>query len=190
MARETLFRILLRQPWWISVLVGAILFGVTELIYPPVAFFMAVPFLVLAALVAYKQFRGTAAVDVDERLAALRGMSWENFSLVMAEAYRRQGYTVTAAADAAFDFELMKKGRRTLLSCRRWKVNAVGVAPLRSLSEAVERRDAYNAICVAAGSFSTNARDYAATQPLTLVSGAELAALVGSLADRRKSFLR
>jgi len=188
MARETLFHILLRQPWWVSALVAAVLFGITELVYPQVAFFIGLPFLVLAAFIAYKQFRGTAAVDVDERLAALRSMSWENFSLVITEAYRRQGYGVTEAQDPAYDFELAKSGRRTLLSCRRWKVNSVGIAPLRALSDAVRRHDAYNAVCVAAGDFSSTARDYAATQPITLLTGRELVALVGGLAGKRKFF--
>lgn len=188
MARETLFRILQRQPWWLSVLVAAVLFGITELVYPPVAFFIALPFLVLAAFIAYQQFRGTATVDVDGRLAALRAMSWENFSLVVTEAYRRQGYGVTDAQDPAYDFELTKGGRRTLLSCRRWKVNSVGIAPLRALSEAVRRYEAYNAICVAAGDFSVTAREYAATQPITLLTGRELVALVGGVGKRKALF--
>ena len=178
MARETLFHILSRQPWWISAVVAAILFGITQLVYPPVAFFVALPFLLLAAFIGYKQLRGTAEVSVADKLAALRDMPWENFSLVVSEAYRRQGYTVTEARDSAYDFELTKSGRRTLVSCRRWKVNSVGEAPLRALSAAVSRRDAYNGICIAAGDFSPKAREYAATQPITLLTGLELVKLI------------
>ncbi|MGE5523400.1 MAG: restriction endonuclease [Rhodospirillaceae bacterium] len=185
MASETLFSILSRQPWWISAVVAAVLFGITELVYPPVAFFVALPFLLLAAFIAYKQLRGTGQVSVPEKLAALRDMSWENFSLVVSEAYRRQGYTVAEAHDSAYDFELTKNGRRTLVSCRRWKVNSVGTAPLQALAGAVSRLDAYNAICIAAGDFSQNARDYAATQPITLVTGIELVKLVGRVSSKR-----
>lgn len=187
MARETLFHILSRQPWWISAVVAAVLFGITELVYPPVAFFVALPFLLLAAFIGYKQLRGTGEVNVADKLAALRDMSWENFSLVVSEAYRRQGYAVTEARDGAYDFELAKDGRRTLVSCRRWKVNSVGIGPLQALAAAVNRVDAYNAICIAAGDFSANARDYAASQPIALVTGEELARLIGRVKSKRKS---
>ncbi len=186
MARESLFNILSRQPWWISAVVAAVLFGVTQLIYPPVAFFVALPFLLLAGYVGYRQLRGTTDVGVADKLAALRDMPWENFSLVVSEAYRRQGYTVTEARDGAYDFELARGGRRTLVSCRRWKVNSVGTAPLQALAAAVSRVDAYNAVCIAAGEFSPNARNYAATQPITLVSGMELVKLIATVQSGRK----
>lgn len=186
MARESLFDILLRQPWWISTLVAAALFAGAHWIYPPVAFFVALPFLVVSAYIGYRQLRGTAGVNVDQKLAALREMSWENFSLVIAESYRRQGYAVTEAPESAYDFELAKGGRLTLLSCRRWKVNPVGVGPLRALAEAVARRDAYNAICITAGDFSPSARTYAQTKPLNLLDGAELVTVVSHVGKRRK----
>jgi restriction system protein len=190
MARETLFNILSRQPWWISAVVAAVLFGITQLVYPPVAFFVALPFLLLAAFIGYKQLRGTVEVSVSDRLAALRDMSWENFSLVVSEAYRRRGYTVTEARDSAYDFELVKSGRRTLVACRRWKVSSVGAGPLRALAAAVKRVDAYNAVCIAAGDFSPNAREYAATQPITLVTGAELVKLIRGVRSKRKLLFR
>lgn len=186
MARETLFHILSRQPWWLSLLVAAGLFGITQLVWPPVAFFVALPFLLLAGYIGFRQWRGmsVATVDVPGQLEALRGMIWENFSLVVAEAYRRQGYTVTEARDAAYDFELAKNGRRTLVACRRWKVNAVGEGPLKALAAAVDRTEAYNAYCLAAGGFSPNARAYAATAPVTLVAGADLVTLVARVLPR------
>lgn len=188
MAREALFHILLRQPWWLSALIAALLFGIGQLVYPPVAFFVALPFLLLAAYVAYRQLRGTGPVDAGARLAALREMSWENFSLVVTEAYRRQGYAVTEARDSAYDFELTKNGRRTLLACRRWKASSVGPAPLRALAQAVDRLEAYNGICIAAGEFSANARAYAATAPITLVSGSDLVRLVAAVRSRKWLF--
>lgn len=185
MARETLFHILSRQPWWVSAVVAAVLFGITEVIYPPVAFFVALPFLLLAAFIGYQQLRGVGEVNVGDKLGALREMSWEDFSALVSEAYRRQGYTVAEARDSAYDFELAKNGRRTLVSCRRWKVNSVGTAPLQALAAAVDRIEAYNAVCIAAGDFSANAREYAATQPITLVTGVELVKLVGNVRSKR-----
>ncbi len=168
-----------------SALVAAALFGIGELIYPPVAPFVAVPFLGIAAYAGYLQLRGSGHRNVEQQLASLRAMSWENFSLVISEAYRRQGYEVADARDKAFDFQLTKNGRRTLLLCRRWKVNQVGAGPLRELNEAISRTDAYNAICIATGEYSANAAAYVEGQPITLLGGKDVVDLVGNLEKRR-----
>jgi restriction system protein len=184
-ASESLFTILSRQPWWLSVLVGALLFAAMQLIFPALAPFVALPFIGIGAWLAWKQLRAGVPFNVPERLAKLREMPWENFSLVVSEAYRRQGYTVEPSKFGAFDLQLRKGNRLTLVQCRRWKVNQVGVNPLRELNQAIEKQDAYNAIAITAGEFSENARIFVATTPITLVSGAELVKLVGRLEKRR-----
>ncbi|HSQ04818.1 MAG TPA: restriction endonuclease [Burkholderiales bacterium] len=190
MANETLFRILSRQPWWVSGLVAAALFALGEFIYPPVAPFVALPFLVVAAYVGYLQIRGSARVNVEEGLADLRKMPWEDFSRAITEAYRRQGYQVDASRDKAYDYDVTRNGRRTLLLCRRWKVNQVGAGPLHELKDAMERHDAYNAICIATGEYSANARAYAQGLPLTLLTGREVVELIGRPDKPRRWFSR
>jgi restriction system protein len=178
---ESLFQILLRQPWWVSLLVAVAIFAVAQAIFPPVAIFAALPFALLCAFIAYKQWRSGAAVGTGERLGALREMDWERFSTVIADAYRRRGYAVQPAEAAGYDFRVTLTGRVTLLQCRRWKVNQVGVGPLRELALAVEREDASHGICITAGEFSAPARALVATEPITLVNGADLAELVGPI---------
>lgn len=179
-ARQTLFHILLRQPWWITLLVAIAAFWIAHAIFPPIAPFFALPFIVLAGYIAYRQFRGRSPVDAEERLAALRAMSWDDFSATIAEVYRGQGYDVRRARDDAYDFVLTRDGRATLLQCRRWKVNQVGVEPVRALASAVSREDAYKGISIAAGSFSEPARRLTAAEPVSLIAGLELVELVGT----------
>jgi restriction system protein len=180
-AKESLFQILLRQPWWVTLVVAFLVFAITRLIYPPVAPFAAFPFVVLCGIIAFRQFRGAAPLDAHERLEKLRAMDWDEFSARITHAYRKRGYAVHAASARDYDFRLTKDSRVTLLQCRRWKVNQVGVGPLRELLKAVEREDASHGICIAAGDFSAPARALIATEPVTLIAGAELVALVGSL---------
>ncbi|HEX2830794.1 MAG TPA: restriction endonuclease [Burkholderiales bacterium] len=180
-AKESLFQILLRQPWWVTLVVALLVFAVTRLIYPPVAPFTALPFVVLCGIIAFRQFRGAAPLDAHERLEKLRAMDWDEFSALVVEAYRKLGYTVHPATSRDYDFRLTRNARVTLLQCRRWKVNQVGVGPLRELLKAVGREDASHGICIAAGDFSAPARALTATEPLTLVDGAELVTLVGAL---------
>jgi restriction system protein len=182
---RTLFSILLKQPWWISALVGMALFGIAQLAFPPVAPFVALPFLVIALYVGYRQLRTVSPGKVEARLTSLRDLSWDPFSSIVTEAYRRQGYAVEPVNKSAFDFKLTKQGRLTLLQCRRWKVKQLGVGPLEDLAKAVTNEDAYNAICVCAGDFTAKARQFVAGRPIALVHGSELAALVGNLAQRK-----
>ena len=180
MARETLFAILLRQPWWVTLVVALLVFALARSIYPPVAPFMALPFGVLAIYIAVRQWRSGGAIDAPSRLAQLRAMSWEDFSTLITDAYRRQGYTVAQSEGQGYDFKLTRDGRITLLQCRRWKVNQVGVGPVRELVRAVEREGASRGICIAAGGFSAPARKLIATEPVALLGGTELAKFAGA----------
>jgi restriction system protein len=191
LARESLFQILSRQPWWLTLLVAVFIFGIMQLVFPPLAPFVALPFAAVAGYLAWRQIRAGPSLNVEERLATLRAMPWENFSLVVSESYRRQGYTVEDSKSAAFDFKLSKKGQITLVQCRRWKVNQVGDAPVRELVKAMEKQNAFNCVCITAGEFSANAREFARGRPVTLLAGAALAELVGTIDKKsRRWFLR
>jgi restriction system protein len=184
MAQETLFRILMRQPWWVTLLVALGLFWITYSIYPPVAPFVALPFVVLAIYIAVAQWRKGSPTDVDRHLETLRGMSWEDFSALVVRDYQDRGYTVLPSEGRGYDFKLTKGGQTLLLQCRRWKVNQVGAAPVRELAEAVATSSAYKGICLAAGEFSQPARKLMAAEPVSLVSGADLIELVGEPGKR------
>jgi len=185
MPKRSLFSILSEQPWWVSLLVAAMIFAVVQLFLPKFAFFVALPFAVIAVYFAYKQLRRGSPVNVDERLAALREMPWENFGLLVEEAYRRQGYAVEESKSGAFDFTLRRKDRVTLVHCRRWKVNQIGAGPLRELQDAVIRHEAFDAVCIGTGTFSDNAREFSADKRITLLNGAALVDLVRTIEKRK-----
>ncbi len=179
MAKQTLFSILLRAPWWMSILAALPLFGAVQLFLPPVVALCATfPFLGIAAYAAWKQLRAPGAANVAETLGKLRGMSWENFSAVIAEALQRDGYAVKETNGGTVDFEARKNGRLALVSCKRWKVAQTGHGPLKELLEAKHTADAQDCIYVAAGDFTANARRFAAKNSIRLLSEAELAQMV------------
>jgi restriction system protein len=183
--QTTLFQVLARQPWWITLLVAFGMFWLAYAVYPPVAPFFALPFVLLAIYIGVKQWRSGVPSDPSEQLDALRTMSWESFSSAVCEAYRRQGYVVTPSREQGYDFSLAKDGRVTLLHCRRWKVNQVGSEPVRELARAVDRAQAYRGVCLATGDFSTPARKIAASEPLALIGGADLVMLIRPGKKRR-----
>src|SRR5690606_25014220 len=98
MHENSLFAILLRSPWWISVVVAIGLFAVVRMFVPAVyAVFSASPFLVIAGIAGWRQLRAPGAGRVQERLEDLRKMSWEQFSGEVEAAFRAEAAaTVTS----------------------------------------------------------------------------------------------
>lgn len=184
MAQETLFKILSRQPWWVTLLVAIALFWIAYAVFPPVAPFIPIPFVLLSIYFAVTQWRKGTPSNVGKHLDTLRGMSWEDFSALVIDAYRRRGHIVLPADGRGYDFKLTKNGQVILLQCRRWKVNQVGAAPVRELAEAVALSEAFRGICLSAGEFSQPARKLAVDEPVSLVSGADLIELVGEPGKR------
>lgn len=190
MAKESLFSILLRSPWWLSLLIAAAMFALVRLFLPDIAaFFAALPFLAIAGYALWRQLRAPSVTNVAEMLVKLRAMSWEDFSLVIAEAFRRDGYTVTEIPGSAADLELRRNGRVSVVSCKRWKVAQTGIGPLRELYAAKQARDAQECIYVAAGDFTANASAFATEKAIRLLHDAALATLVARVERGKKRWI-
>lgn len=179
MHKNSLFAVLLRSPWWISVAIALGIFLLARFWLPEAyAFFVALPFMAIGSYAGWQQLRKPSADRVAATLAALRAMSWGEFSNALEEAFRRDGFVVNRLRGAAADFELTKANRVSLVSCKRWKVARAGIEPLRDLYAAKQARDAHECIYVAAGELTDNARAFAAEKNMRLVHGAELVKLL------------
>jgi restriction system protein len=188
---ETLFAILSRLPWWVSIAAGAALFALTRLFLPDIiAAATAVPFLGIAGYAGWRQMRVPGAANVDDTLARIRGMPWENFSAILSEAFRRDGYAVTEIFKGAVDLRLEKSGRVSIVSCKRWKVVQTGIGPLRELWDEKEAQEARECIYVAAGDFTANARTFAAGKSIRLLNEAPLAELVARVERGGRGWFR
>ena len=182
MAKNSLFAVLLRSPWWISFLIAAGVTGLAKLILPsiPIAYaiFAGLPFLVIGTVAAWRQLRAPSAGRVARTLEAVRAMSWPDFSSAMEDAFRKDGYNVSRIDGAAADFEMTKAGRTALVACKRWKVARTGVEPLRDLHAAKDAREANDCIYVATGEITDGARRFAGEKRIRLVDAMELAKLL------------
>jgi len=176
MAKRSLFAILSRSPWWLSVIIAAALFMAVRQFMPDYAAVAAtLPFLGIAGYAAWRQSRVLNPERVAETLAAVRAMPWQEFAAVMETAFASDGYAVAALTRGAAAFELSKGGRVALASCKRWKVAHTGVEPLRELLQAKQAANAHECIYVTAGDLSPNARQFAAQNGIRLLCEAELA---------------
>jgi restriction system protein len=182
MNENSLFAILLRSRWWVSfVLAGAVTAIAIALLPEAYRVFGAVtglPFLVIGCIAAWKQFQAPSTARIDATLAAVRAMSWADFSRGIEAAYRQQGYGVSAVAGSAANFEITKGGRTSLVNCKRWKAAHTGVEALQELHGMREARGAHECIYVATGEVTGAARAFAVKHGVKLVGGAELALLL------------
>ena len=184
MHENSLFAILLRAPWWISLVVAGITSALSGMVlqkfgmHPLFAVFVASPFFVIACVAGWRQLRAPSASRVAADVDALCSLSWEDFAARLEAAYRREGYDVKRIAGAA-DFELQKAGQRTLVAGKRWKAVRTGVEPLRELDDMRRKREAERAVYVAAREVTDTARAFAKTANIQLLEGPALAALLG-----------
>ena len=178
--KQTLFSVLANSPWWVSLLIAAVLFLIGRQFLPDLAaLFSTIPFLASAAWSAWKRRGVPSEKRVAETLQQLNEITWERFALLVTEAFKREGCTVEALNGRGGDFLTSKAGRTSLVSCKRWKVAQTGVAPLRELDEARKAREAasdsnVSCIYIAAGEVTGKAMEFAKEKSIQVLSGAEL----------------
>ena len=182
MNQNSIFAILLRLPWWLSAGIAAALFAGARLALPAeyslYAFFIALPFLVIAIHLGWVQLRAPSEAGIAKAMEQARAMAWSDFSAAVEQAFSREGHAVMRSGRNGADFQLDKAGRITLAACKRWKVARTGIEPLRELVSARQAADAHECVYIATGEFTDTARTFAAEKNIRLVAGAELARLL------------
>ena len=182
MSEKSLFATLLRAPWWVSFLV---MFGVALVAgallpeaYKTAGMLGAFPFFVIGVMAAWRQRNAISASRIQELVEQARGMGWRDFSVLIEEALRQQGFVVSRLNDGPADFQIEKNGRITLVSAKRWKAATVGAETLRELLAAREAQEAFSCSCISLGTFSQAAIDLAHQSPLQLLGPANIAQLM------------
>ncbi|CAM3434105.1 Restriction endonuclease type IV Mrr domain-containing protein [Bordetella sputigena] len=181
-ARNSIFGVLLRSPWWISAGIAALLVvGAVAALpreYWAIGVFASIPFVVIAVLAGWRQLRTPSATRVEAIAAAAAAMSWPAFAAAVRAGLERDGCQVENHAGAGADLVLTKAGNIAVVSAQRWKAARTGIEPLRALQAARERRDAREAIYIALGDISPSAREYAETRGISFMTAPELAKLL------------
>jgi restriction system protein len=182
MAENSLFAILLRSRWWISVAIAFIIAVLARaglrddlVVYGALA---GAPFLVIGVIAASRQLRAPSAARVAQTLQSVGSMSWRDFSDLVEEAFRRDGYEVARLSAPQADLAITRAGRTALVCCRRWKAASTGIEPLRDLHSAMEGREAHESIFMTTGDITDNARRFANERKIRLLQGPELVQLL------------
>ncbi len=179
MAPNSLFAVLLRSPWWISLSIGIALGGVAVALLPQ-AYGVAgalsgFPFIVIAAMAAWRGRGKPSPALIEHSAKAVAAMSWPVFANTLEAAFKRDGFTVQRAEGRAYDFDIERAGRRMVVAARRWKSAHTGLEPLRALQAAREASEAPDALVIALGELTEPARQLAAGERIAVWRAPELA---------------
>ena len=168
-----------------KLLVGAVLRGLATFGQ------YVVPVLLLAAAVVsamrrYRRGKLLEEVVRSQDAAAVDGMTWHEFELLIGEAFRRKGYAVVETGgggpDGGIDLVLRKpvtNGNETyVVQCKHWKAQKVGVDVVRELYGVMAARGAAGGFVVTSGRFTTEAMAFAQGRNVRLVDGARLKELL------------
>lgn len=151
---------------------------------PIVAPFAAVAVFLAWILAELKKLSRRRLLDRQSGLDSIRAMTWQEFELLVGEAYRRQGYNVeetgTTGGDGGIDLALRGNGETVLVQCKQWRTHRVGVKPVRELYGVLMSEQADRAVLVACGTFTKEAQLFAQGKPIQLVASEELVDMVNS----------
>ncbi len=117
------------------------------------------------------------ATGADTSLEVSR-MSWQQFELLVGEAFRSQGYKVAelggAGPDGGVDLVLTKDGARYLVQCKQWRAFKVGVSVVRELFGVMAAQKAAGGFLVTSGRLTDEAKAFAEGKNIILIDGDRL----------------
>lgn len=171
--------------WWLSQHGGTLAQGIaqhTDSALAPLAWIV----LIVCWIAALFSFLGARhrrrLLDTRTTLESLAAGGWRQFELLVGEAFRRQGYSVEetglGGADGGIDLILRKDGRRTLVQCKQWKRQQVGVSVVREMYGLLAHHQAHAVKIVCIGSYTNDAARFAQGKPIELIGGERLLEMI------------
>ncbi|WP_415916528.1 restriction endonuclease [Xanthomonas arboricola] len=137
----------------------------------------------LAALFSYLRTRSRRRfLETRTTLESLAAGGWRQFERLVGEAFRRQGYSVEetglGGADGGIDLILRKDGRRTLVQCKQWKRQQVGVSVVREMFGLLAHHQAHAVKIACIGTYTKDAERFAEGKPIELIGGEQLLGMI------------
>jgi restriction system protein len=132
----------------------------------------------------FKKLGDSHRLERQTGIDSIRSLPWREFELLLAEAFRLQGYSVVdtgGIADGGIDLVLSKDGQETLVQAKQWKAWKVGVKVVRELFGVQTSRGAQAAIIVTSGRFTEEARRFALESDIVLIDGQALERMIAEV---------
>ncbi|TVQ77231.1 MAG: restriction endonuclease, partial [Phycisphaeraceae bacterium] len=128
-------------------------------------------------------------LDRQTGIDSIHELPWREFEQLLAEAFRREGYTVELTprgADGGIDLILSRDGEKTLVQAKHWKRKPVGVAIVREFFGVKTAEKAHECIIVTSGSFTPDAVAFAKRNEVRLIDGDQLTPMIQAVQRRRR----
>jgi len=220
---EGVFQLAAALPWWVGIVLAAVAYallhhyaaGGTSLNVPPGQIGVAVASQVTKVVAGFAQYvvpllllGGAAASFVGRRKRqalvrdasrgksgkGVRNMSWQDFELLVGEAFRMRGFSVTetggGGADGGIDLKLSKGGETFLVQCKQWRAYKVSVSIVRELFGLMAADGATGGFVVTSGVFTEDARSFAKGRNIELIDGPALQAMLENARSDRPAAVR
>jgi restriction system protein len=114
--------------------------------------------------------------------ADIASLNWQAFESLVAEGFRHRGFDVTerggAGPDGGVDLALARGHERFLVQCKQWRAQQVGVAVVRELYGVMAANHVAGGYVVTSGSFTKDAKEFAAGRNIELINGKGLSTLL------------
>ena len=190
-------------PWWVSAAIAAVAFVGIVYVFPSMsiespllammfaplqsmAIYFGIPvamiFLLPAAMSFAERTRKKRLLDRLRNLESIRDLPWRQFEELVAEAFRRDGFTVIentyVGADGGVDIRLRKGGESYLVQCKNWRKRRIGVKTVREMRGVLAAGSAEEVFIVCSGTFTAEAVRFAEGQPIKLIDGDKLMRMI------------
>jgi len=132
----------------------------------------------VAGAILWPMLRDEPSRPATDPALEIRAMKSANLLLLLAEAFRLQGFLVKEIGGESADMVLLKEERKYLVDCRHWSAHEVGANAAGQLYGAMGRLDAKGGFVVTAGRFTPAALEFARGLNVELIAGRELARML------------
>ena len=198
--KESFLEFLMEVPWWVSVVLAALAYIGLAIVLPSVdwsdslllkgfqaslpdvAPVIALVLLAPAPVSAINSWCKRKRLDIQKSLDTIRDLPWQQFEELVAEAYRRQGYTVVenhhGGPDGGVDLRLKKGGSLHLIQCKSWRKKKIGVRVVRELYGVMAAEHASAGSIVCTGMYTQEAKNFAHGRNIDLVEGPQLETMI------------
>lgn len=156
----------------------------------PFAWLILIAFCAASAASFFNRRKRRQLLGAQTGMDSLRSMDWRTFELLVGEAFRQQGYAVEetgqGGADGGVDLTLRKNGQRTIVQCKQWRAQRVGVQVVREMFGILVDQGAAAVKIVALGGYTPDAAAFAHNKPIELIDGRTLLATVTRLQAKKE----
>jgi restriction system protein len=208
---DDIFDIAAALPWWVGTILAAIAYGVLhryaatempmdvasgqtgqlivrQLMKGIAAYAQYIVPLALLAGASASVFRRRKREGLVRRVTdgsadeALHTMSWQDFELLVGQAFRMRGFFVAetggGGADGGIDLKLKKGSEVFLVQCKQWRAYKVSVNVVRELFGVMVAEGATGGFVVTSGVFTAAAQSFAQGRNIELLDGPALTTMI------------